>query len=492
MKLRSIAAIFFGLAACLSAEVRLPAVITDHMVIQRGQPVHIWGWADAGEAVSVSFRDHFATATADELGRWSANLPPGDAGGPFFLQVKGTNTIAINDVLVGDVWIASGQSNMEFSLAHAQNAAAEIAAANYPKIRLFTVERGVSGYPLEDVKARPWAACTPESAPTFSAVAYFFGRDLNKKFFVPIGLIHTSWGGTPAEAWTSMDGLGSDASLMPVFAEWAKVADETSADLLARDREKKLTAEAKAQGHTPPSFPWRRNERLSWMPAGLYNAMVAPLTPFPIKGAIWYQGESNATPERAYLYNRLFKAMISDWRNKWGQGDFPFLFVQIANYKNKQADAWATVRDAQRRTLALRNTGMAVTIDIGNPDNIHPTDKQDVGARLALAARAIAYHENIEYSGPLFRQAKKVGNSIQVWFDHADGLTAKGGAPQAFEVAGADRKFQVAQARIDGDTVVVSSPAVPDPQYVRYGWSDNPPCNLYNKEGLPASPFTSE
>ena len=255
MKLRSIAAIFFGLAACLSAEVRLPAVITDHMVIQRGQPVHIWGWADAGEAVSVSFRDHFATATADELGRWSANLPPGDAGGPFFLQVKGTNTIAINDVLVGDVWIASGQSNMEFSLAHAQNAAAEIAAANYPKIRLFTVERGVSGYPLEDVKARPWAACTPESAPTFSAVAYFFGRDLNKKFFVPIGLIHTSWGGTPAEAWTSMDGLGSDASLMPVFAEWAKVADETSADLLARDREQKLTAEAKAQGHTPPSFP---------------------------------------------------------------------------------------------------------------------------------------------------------------------------------------------------------------------------------------------
>jgi sialate O-acetylesterase len=486
------AALFFAVAACLSAEVQLPALIADHMVIQRDQPVHVWGWADAGEAVSVTFREHTATAIADDLGRWSATLPPGEAGGPFVLQVKGTNVLTISDVLVGDVWIASGQSNMEFPLSRAENAAAEIAAANYPKIRLFTVERGVSGYPLDDAKARSWASCTPESAPIFSAVAYFFGRDLNKRLSVPIGLIHTSWGGTPAEAWTSMAGLGSDASLMPVFSEWAKVADETAADLRERQREKKLTEEAKAEGHTPPSFPWRRNERLSWMPAGLYNAMVAPLTPFPIKGAIWYQGESNATPERAYLYNRLFEAMISDWRHNWGEGDFPFLFVQIANYKNKQADAWATVRDAQRRTLPLRNTGMAVTIDIGNPDNIHPTDKQDVGARLALAARAIAYHENIEYSGPLFREAKKIGNSMQVWFDHAAGLMAKGGALQAFEIAGADRKFQPAQARIEGDTVIVSSPTVSDPQYVRYGWSDNPSCNLYNKENLPASPFTSE
>ena len=259
-----------------------------------------------------------------------------------------------------------------------------------------------------------------------AAVAYFFGRDLNKKLSVPIGLIHTSWGGTPAEAWTSMHGLGSDASLMPVFSEWAKMADDAAADIRQREMETKETEQAKAEGRKPKDIAWRANERLSWSPAGLYNAMIAPLTPFPIKGAIWYQGESNASPERAFLYERLFETMIGDWRRSWAEGNFPFLFVQIANFKTKDAEPWAIVRNAQRKTLVLQNTGMAVTIDIGNPDNIHPTDKQDVGARLALAARAIAYKEPIEYSGPLFREAKPTGNSIQVWFDHAaGGLTQK-------------------------------------------------------------------
>jgi sialate O-acetylesterase len=284
---------------------------------------------------------------------------------------------------------------------------------------------------------------------------------------------------------------------MPVFSEWARMYDDHATVLLEREkaeREWERAAErAKAEGAPPPSRPWQPNERNSWMPAGLYNAMIAPVTRFAVRGAIWYQGESNTARERAPLYARLFQTMIREWRRAWGEGDFPFLFVQLANFKTSPESMWPEVREAQRQTLSLANTGMAVTIDIGNPDNIHPANKQDVGLRLALAARAIAYGEKIEYSGPLFRLATPQGDSLRVWFDHAQsGLKAKGGELKGFEVAGADRKYVPAAARIEGATLVVSDAAVPSPRYVRYGWASSPDCNLYNSEDLPASPFRSE
>jgi sialate O-acetylesterase len=280
---------------------------------------------------------------------------------------------------------------------------------------------------------------------------------------------------------------------MPVFAEWARMTDDSVRSKKVReiqlDRWRDATDRAKAEGKPAPPRPWRANDSGEWAPASLYNAMIAPLTRLPIRGAIWYQGESNASVERAPLYERLFTTMIRDWRQAWGQGDFPFLFVQLANFKAPNAK-WPELRDAQRRTLALANTGMAVTIDIGDPNDIHPKNKQDVGTRLALAARAIAYGEKLDYSGPMFRTAVPEGSSLRIWFDHiAAGLSARGGALKGFEVAGNDGKFVGAEARIDGNTVVVSSTSVTAPVSVRYAWSDLPEANLFNSAGLPASPF---
>jgi sialate O-acetylesterase len=487
----------FVFACCVRADVTLPALLADHMVIQRDLPVHIWGRASSGESVTVAFRTALRTTTADSIGLWSVYLPPVEAGGPFDLTIKGNNSITLRDVLAGDVWVASGQSNMEFAVREGVNAKGELANASHPRIRLFHVNNKVASYPLADVDAKPWTICTPESIAEFSAVAYFFGRHLEEKLGVPIGLIESSWGGTPADAWTSLHGISEDASLMPVFAEWARMNDNAALHQLRREKQlsqwREATERAKAEGKEPPGFPWEPNIDNSWTPAGLFNAMIAPLTRYPIRGAIWYQGESNASRERASLYKRLFGAMIQDWRRAWGQGDFPFLFVQLANFKTGPDSRWPELRDAQRQTLALVNTGMAVTIDIGNPDDIHPKNKQDVGLRLALAARAISYGEKIEYSGPLYRLATPEGAAIRVWFDHTGpGLMAKGGALKGFEIAGANHKFVAAEARIDGSTVVVSSPSVTAPAYVGYGWSDNPDGNLYNAEGLPASPFRSQ
>jgi sialate O-acetylesterase len=478
------------------ADVTLPAVLADHMVIQRGRPVHVWGKAAEGESVSFIFRGSTRSTTADSIGQWSVYLPPVESGGPFELTIKGTNRITLQDVMVGDVWVASGQSNMEFPVKNAVNAQAEISGADHSGIRLFHVKNKVAHYPLDDVVAEPWTSCTPTSVSDFSAVAYFFGRHLHEKLAVPIGLIETSWGGTPAEAWTSLHALSADASLMPVFASWATMNDGAAAHQLRREKElndwRRAVDRAKTEGKQPPGFPWEPNMDNSWMPTGLYNAMIAPLTRFPIRGAIWYQGESNASLERASLYAHLFGTMIQDWRTAWGQGDFPFLFVQLANFKTGPDAKWPELRDAQRQTLALANTGMAVTVDIGASDDIHPKNKQDVGMRLALAARAITYGEKIEYSGPLLRQATPEGSSLRLWFDHiGGGLTTKGASLTGFEIACGDRKFVPADAVIDGATIVVSSPSISAPVGVRYAWSDDPRCNLYNAEGLPASPFHS-
>ncbi len=484
-------ALTMALGSLAQADTVLPALFSDGMVIQRQLPVHIWGKADPGEAISVTFRGETKSTAADALGRWQLYLSPGEAGGPFELTVRAKNTIVLRDVLVGDVWVASGQSNMEFQMARVANAAAEMAAAKYPNIRMLLVKRNSSYYPLDDAAVVPWASCTPESVKDFSAVAYFFARELQSKEKIPIGVIESYWGGTLGESWTSLRALSADPGLMPAFAARAAFMDKRSEELLEQDKAKRDREQAQAAGQPLPNAPWRPDPN-SWAPAFLYNAMIAPLTPFPIRGVIWYQGESNSRVILRSTYERLFQALIRDWRDNWGQGDFPFLFAQISSFKSTPAENWPEIREAQRRALGLRNTAMAVTIDIGNPDDVHPTNKQDVGMRLALAARAIAYGEKLEYSGPLFRQVTREEHALRVWFDHAvSGLLAKPGELRGFEVAGADGNFVAAEARIEGSTVVVSSPTVDSPVTVRYGWANSPECNLFNREGLPASPFRS-
>jgi len=380
---------------------------------------------------------------------------------------------------------------MEFAMRQAATAEQDLPHAANDRIRLMIVKKKAAEYPLDDVETEGWAASTPDTAKDFSAVAWYFAREIEQREHVPVGVIDSTWGGTVAEAWTRMAALGADAALAPVFVSWGQMT-EREEDALLRDKgEQMQRAEAKAAGKPEPQFPWHP-QLLSWGPAMLWNGMIAPLTPFPIRGVIWYQGESNSALARAPLYRRVFGTMIEDWRHAWGVGDFPFLFVQISNFKSSTNEDWAELREQQLKTLALNNTAMAVTIDIGNPDNVHPTDKVDVGLRLALAARALSYGEDISYSGPIYRQATPEGNAIRIWFEHpAKGLTAKGGELTGFEVAGADGRFVPATAKIDGNTIVASSNAVAEPRFVRYGWANSPQCNLFNGEGLPASPFTS-
>ena len=476
-----------------AAEVALPAILADHMVVQRGRPVHVWGAASPTEALTVTFRGESRSTVADDLGRWSLYLTPGEAGGPFSMTVEGTNTVTLVDVWVGDVWMAAGQSNMEFALESAEGAAIEIPKARYPDIRFFRIARKTSTYVLEDVAASGWAPCSPDTAKHFSAVAYFFARDLHEQLHVPIGVIDASWGGTPVASFTSLSAIGRDAALIPTIAHWAEAAREQSTTLRRIDQETRdldaATALAQAEGRPAPARPWHRDFD-AWAPAAIYNAMIAPVTAFPIRGAIWYQGESDASPERAPVYGRLFQAMIRDWREAWGVGEFPFLFVQLASWKAGPVNAWPEVREAQDDALSLAHTGMAVAIDVGDPIDIHPRDKKTVGARLALAARAVAYGERIEHSGPVCRQVTREGPALRVSFDHGDGLTFRGpGGPRGFEIAGADGKYVNALAKIEATTLLLSSPDVSAPRFVRYAWADNPEVSLYNAQGLPASPF---
>jgi len=494
-------AIGFGIAllaladATAGAAVSLPAVLGEHMVVQREVPFHLWGQAGPGETVTASFRGESRTVAADELGRWSLHLPPSLAGGPFTLTVSASNTIRLDDVWVGDVWLAAGQSNMEWPLEAAEGGPAEIAQANYPQIRTLRATRVTSRFPLADVATEGWQVCTPQTASRISAVAYFFARHVRQHHPVPIGLIDASWGGAPLAAFTPLTTIASDPALQPALLHWSRMADRHATTLLEVEKEKRdieaAAARAREQGQEPTLPRWRPDLD-AWSPAGIYNAMIAPLTRHAIRGVIWYQGESDATPERAPVYARLFEETIRSWRQAWGIGDFPFLFAQLANWTAGPGNAWPELREAQRRTLAVANTGMAVTMDVGNPADIHPRDKRTVGARLALAARALAYGESVTCSGPLFRQATAEGPTMRVYFDHAEGLTTRGGVPVVgFEIAGPDGRYVPAQARIEGPTVVVSAPDVQDPRSVRYGWADNPPVSLYNGAGLPASPFRS-
>jgi sialate O-acetylesterase len=385
---------------------------------------------------------------------------------------------------------------MEFPLkgftgAPLKDSATEIANASQPKLRLLRLPHKAADFPLFDTEAA-WTVCAPETASDFSAVAYFFGREIAAREHVTVGLIDSTWGGTVAEAWTSLQGISADASLMPVFATRAQMmrTQGEMAAILAQEKREDLAAQQ--AGQPPPSHTWHPDPA-SWAPAALFNGMVAPATGYTIKGVIWYQGESNSRRPFAPMYARIFPALIADWRAQWHEGNFPFLFVQISNFKSDATENWPIIREAQRRSLAVANTAIVVTTDIGDPDNVHPPDKQAVGARLALAARAVAYGESVEYSGPLFLAATPEGDSMRIWFDHtADRLVSRSGDLRGFELAGADGRFGPATASIDGKTVVVWNAHLPNPRYVRYGWSNALDVNLFNSAGLPASPFTSE
>ncbi len=491
MVLLLVSCVGMSAATVVWAEVKLPSIYSDHMVIQRGLPVFVRGSADLNEEVLVTFRGNARKTVPDNFGRWEVTLPAGAAGGPFILEIKASNSIRFSDVLVGDVWVASGQSNMEFYTSGAANAAEELKAANLPVIRLLRISPVTSPYPLDDIPGITWATCTPDTAAQFSAVAFFFGREIQREQKIPIGLIDSTWGGTTAEAWMSIRSLSEDSSLMPIFASWAHAMEDKSKLIPEMEYEDRQSSLAHQEGRPKPSFPAHPDMLARSAPAGLYNAMIAPLTRFPIRGVIWSQGESNASAEQAPYYARLFQTLIRDWRRSWAEGDFPFLFVQLANLDTNMGDGWPELREAQRQSLVIKNTGMAVTIDIGDPKEVHFTNKQDVGHRLALAARAIAYNEPVEYSGPLFRYQSRDGHALRIWFEHGDGLLAKGGTLKGFQIAGPDGKFLPAEARINGRCVDVSNPEIVEPDVVRYAWKDNPDGNLYNQAGLPASPFQS-
>ena len=477
-----------SIAAAACADVRLPALISDHMVIQSGVPARVWGWADPSEEVTVRFSGQTAKATANAAGKWEAFLLPVKAGGAGELTVQGKNRIAIADVLAGEVWVASGQSNMEFAMSTVKDAEKEIADANHPELRFFLVKKAVADQPKDDVEGK-WVVSRPDTIKPQSAVAYFFAREINQTHHIPVGVINSYWGGTPAQSWTSTPTLNGDASLKFIADSWQTVlAKYPEAKQKFDDATVKWNQTKQGTQPRAPEGPGHPNT-----PAGLYNGMIAPLTPYTIRGAIWYQGESNASEAHAYAYRRLFADMIEDWRHSWGEGEFPFYFVQLANYKS--GGWWPLLRESQTETLSLRNTAMAVTIDIGNPTNIHPTNKQDVGHRLALPARAQLFGDNVEYSGPIFRTMTVEGARARLWFDHVgSGLSARGGGPlKGFEVAGPDGAFMPGEASVDGENVVVSSPSVTTPTAVRYAWQDNPEdANLINKDDLPASPFRNK
>ncbi len=483
-------------AATTRAEVIPHPLFSDNMVLQHDVPVRVWGKADPNEPVDVSLEYAFkgsvgfagSSTMADANGRWEVQLPPQKAGTGYTLKIKGkNNSHTFKNVAVGEVWICSGQSNMQWELWRlTQNDQGKTVAAkaNHPNIRLLTIPRRFALTPQEDfpvitttrgkdgpkVVFGQWQVCSPETAYEFSAVAYFFGRDLEKALNVPIGLIATNWGGTVCEAWTSLEALDSEPSLK-------YLADR---------------ARAAAQSKIDPGNKKGINQNT---PTVLFNAMIHPLLKFPIRGAIWYQGESNVA--RAYEYRTLYPTMIKDWRKRWGR-EFPFLGVQLAPFwdGNSEGVRYAELRDAQlHATKVLPKVGLAVIMDVGDEKDIHPQQKEPVGARLALAARAIAYGEKIVYSGPIYREAIFDGPKAHILFDHVGGgLVARGGELVGFTACGPDRVFRPAKAVIDGNRVVVTCDGIDKIVAVRYGWSNfpKPPINLFNKEGLPASPFRTD
>lgn len=507
------------------AEVKLPHVFGDHMMLQRGQPVNVWGTAAPGAKVTLKLGGNSAEATAGPDGRWQGQLPALEQGEGLELVVAEQNTVTIKDILVGDVWLCSGQSNMEFKTGGmATVAKEEIDGANFPKIRLFRVAGPFTPYPQDDI-AGAWVVCEPKSVPGITAVGYFFAREIHEKTKVPIGVLESAWGGTLIEPWVNPEGVKLVPELKPMQerlekdrAAWLatvpKLADAAEQWAVAA----REAAKAGTEVPPPPALPGPPgyNARDYW--SNIYNGRIFPLVRFPIKGALWYQGESNGSEGGSYTDK--MKALIGGWRAVWKQGDFPFYFVQLANFGNANdvpagGDGWARIRCAQTDALKIPNTGMAVIVDIGESKDIHPKDKLNVGRRLARWALARDYGEkDLVPSGPLYKEMKIEGGAIRVSFDYvgaglmvgkkatlehkdedwrAPAAEDAGGKLKRFAIAGEDKVWHWADAAIDGETVVVSSPEVKAPVAVRYAFSLNPQgANLYNKDGLPASPFRTD
>ncbi|MGD9498535.1 MAG: sialate O-acetylesterase, partial [Armatimonadota bacterium] len=494
------------------SEVAVSGIFGDNMVLQRGMDVPVWGSAGPGEQVTVRACGQAQSTAAGQDGRWMVRLEPMDAAEPFTLTVSGSNEIAFSNVIVGDVWVCSGQSNMAMALSGTSHADEEIAAADFPRIRLCQVARATSQDPTEQITAT-WRPCSPATVGAFSAIGYYFGRDVHLATGVPIGLISTNWGGTPVEAWTSAQKLAEYPQIgEPLYQRWQAIIDAYPAALEKYNTEtipawEKQVVEARAAGQplprkpSPPAGPDAPTR-----PSNLFNAMIHPLIPYAIAGAIWYQGESNARSGEtgAWNYRILFPAMIADWRERWGQGDFPFGWVQLANYhaiaEQPGESAWAELRESQSAALALPNTGQALAIDAGMANDIHPKDKQTPAHRLALWALATVYGQHVQYLGPTCKSMSVEGSAIRVRFANTGGRLRRMVTPNApypsplvgFQIAGADRSWVWAQARIERDTVVVYAHGVRRPVAVRYAWADNPVANLYGASGLPAVPFRTD
>ncbi len=492
------------LGASASAEVKLPAIFSDHMVLQCDTAVPVWGWADAGEQVTVSIAGQTKTATADASGKWSVKLDKLPAGDALTLTVKGKNTITVSDVLVGEVWLCSGQSNMAMTVNRAKDFEQEKSAANFPQIRMFTVTSGASTTPQEKCEGR-WQVCGADTVGTFSAAAYFFGREIFQRIRAPIGLVNSSVGGTAIESWTSMDVQKGRPEFKPVFERWEKAQAAWNPEQAAARYEKQQAAfketakKAKEAGKAARAPQKPVEPRLDRnYPANLFNGKIAPLIPYAIRGAIWYQGENNAGSGLGGIYDLLLANLVNDWRSRWGY-EFPFAWVQLPNFRKPvddpvQTTGWVLVREGMLKTLKLPRTGMAITVDVGEAGDIHPKDKQTVGKRLAMWALADVYQQKgVAASGPLPAGHEVRGGEVVLSFTHADGgLTAKGGELKGFAIAGADKKWVKASAKISSDKIIVSSPDVKSPVAVRYAWAENPDCNLYNGAGIPASPFRTD
>jgi sialate O-acetylesterase len=500
------------------ADVSLPAIFSDNLVLQQGKPVTIWGFAAADEDVTVRFAGQTQVTRADLDGKWRISLDPMTANAqPQELSVSGKNTVTLKNLLIGEVWVCSGQSNMQWTVSQSGNAEQEIAGANAPQIRMFTVERATGMTPATDVKGS-WKESNPANVGNFSAVAYFYGRHLHQVLKVPVGLINTSWGGTRVEAWTSRESLEERPCAAQMLSDWdgirqswdptaeaakfaaSKTAWQAEAKKISAENAK-LPADQKKKAPQAPRPPDDPN-KTPHHPAVLFNAMVAPLIPYSIQGAIWYQGESNQ--KRAFQYQELLPNMINDWRTRWND-PFSFYIVQLASFGNGQPitkepgipDTWAELQEAQYLTaITLPKVGLAVTNDIGEEKNIHPKNKQEVGRRLALWALAKDYgRADTVFSGPIFKNALIEGSQVRIQFDHTGGglKTRDGGELKHFQIVGEDKKWVWAQAKIENNEVLVSSPEVPNPVGVRYAWAAWPEgANLINAEGLPAGCFRTD
>lgn len=480
------------------AEITLPAIFGDHMVLQQKQANPVWGWAEPGEAIAVEIDQQSHSTTADADGYWRVTLHPIPAGGPYRLAIKGAAAaLSFDDVLVGEVWICSGQSNMAWPLKNAYHAEVELLTANHPNIRLISIPQLGTQEAQNDFEGQ-WELCRADVVKDFSAVGYFFGRRLHDALNVPIGLIDNAWGGSAADAWIRRDVLEDDGRFDEMMKWWEareKIYDYDNE--LAEWRKKREMWEAKGRKGSPPRRPANLMTGQQ-RPANIYNGVLHPIIGYGIRGVIWYQGEANSS--RAYQYRDLFPLLIQHWRDEWGQGDFPFYYVQLADFRAEESEpgdsAWAELREAQTMTMdRIGNVGQAVIIDVGEGRDIHPRNKQTVANRLVRWALAKDYGFDIGYHSPRYKSMAMDGGKIVLTFDHVgEGLYAfDTPKPRGFAIAGEDKTFVWAEAEISGtNEVTVWSEAVDSPVAVRYAWANNPVCNLYSREGLPVTPFRTD